>query len=416
MKKLLRALMAVLLLISFLLSSCAPADLPGEEQGDSQGEGDPEKPAEEITFPPVDMALDYGNPIYCCTYYNSVFYGLIKSTNVSGYQLFYYEFTTGEGGFLCSKPDCMHDNKNCYSFFATADNVAVYGGKLFVMSHDAIYRLNLNGTNRETIKDFILRDKDGRYIEDLLPMGSSQFFISGGKIIFVNKESIVREALPKYRVNLISMSTGTDMELKTVLQKEYDVKISQSYRTCSDGFYFTVTSTVSEGKRTEILRFRDGSDEPEVILDTVTESILLGTLYIDKDDNLYTRGKQTNYAVCLVSGGELIEKVTAEEGDKRYTSLCIPYQDKYVMVKGGAGEKEILIKTMDNKTVYQGPLPVESIKALGADTGNLGMTYQGYAGSRLFLDLNAGFGKTFHMSYDLTESGLKETLMFVHKT
>ena len=419
MEKMLSVLMAVLLLISFLLASCAPADLPGEEQGDSQGEGDPEKPAEEITFPPLDMALTYGTVLYPAAVYNNVFYGMVKQTNGTGRMLFYYEFETGESGFLCGKPDCMHNTQDCNAFFVSAEGLGAYDGKLYVMWHDEVYRLNPDGTGRERIKDLTVRNSvTGKLEGTLLPYGSSEFHLHHGRIYYVNRNKVIVDGVPKYRINLISMSTAADLELKTLFHKDYEnSNPTIKFLACNNGFYFTVSSTESEGKRTEILRFRDGSDEPEIVLNTVTESILLGTLYIDKDDNLYTRGKQTNYAVCLVSGGELIEKVTAEEGDKRYTSLCIPYQDKYVMVKGGAGEKEILIKTMDNKTVYQGPLPVESLKALGVDTSALGGAYLGYAGNRFYIDLQVTKEKmNYYMAYELTESGLKETLMFVHKT
>ncbi len=81
-------------------------------------------------------------------------------TNYCG-QLCYIDFTTMQSAYVCSKPNCKHDNPDDCSSFGMSNHPIAYGGKLFFFtteiartengakSSSTILRADIDGTNRE---------------------------------------------------------------------------------------------------------------------------------------------------------------------------------------------------------------------------------------------------------------------------
>ena len=70
-----------------------------------------------------------------------------------GTLIMYMDKATGISGPLCGKPECLHNSSSCNAYIARwTDGLSVYDGKLYwVDSRSTIMRMNLDGTDRETV-------------------------------------------------------------------------------------------------------------------------------------------------------------------------------------------------------------------------------------------------------------------------
>ena len=66
---------------------------------------------------------------------------------------------TGECAPLCNKPDCTHDEKeinsdgssNCNAYFGAIQQISYYKGKLYVLSANTVYEIDVSGSTRKKL-------------------------------------------------------------------------------------------------------------------------------------------------------------------------------------------------------------------------------------------------------------------------
>ncbi len=70
------------------------------------------------------------------------------------------DFASGESAVLCSRPDCRHDDENCYAYFDEPVFEDIYDGSLYVVDNgdtlngSKIYKCNTDGSDRKVIAEF----------------------------------------------------------------------------------------------------------------------------------------------------------------------------------------------------------------------------------------------------------------------
>ncbi len=65
----------------------------------------------------------------------------------------YMDKATGVSLPLCGKPECMHDDENCNAYVFSPAGLSVYNGKLYWQDSGQVMRMNLDGTEREKLRN-----------------------------------------------------------------------------------------------------------------------------------------------------------------------------------------------------------------------------------------------------------------------
>ena len=123
----------LLLIVFFLLPSCQMVDHHESTQFDT-----------EAYLPGYDVQLAFqsADGQFCSE--GSVYYTILNSW------IFYYDRESNTSGILCGKPECAHKDASCNAYAGNMMGcIQVYDGQLYWLSGSTLYRMDLDGTNRE---------------------------------------------------------------------------------------------------------------------------------------------------------------------------------------------------------------------------------------------------------------------------
>ena len=98
----------------------------------------------EAYLPGYDMQLAFqsADGQFCSE--GSVYYTILNSW------IFYYDRESDTSGILCGKPECAHKDASCNAYAGNMMGcIQVYDGQLYWLSGSTLYRMDLDGTNRE---------------------------------------------------------------------------------------------------------------------------------------------------------------------------------------------------------------------------------------------------------------------------
>ena len=179
MKRIIAVILIPLLLLPLV---CCTAGTGPENTPAPDESGVPESTAGNTAAPaptaPPDMSYDpdtdYNNlyaTITGCDIVETEDAYYLHFCRSSGF-LYYYDKTIGEGGVLCPRPECEHDeradNRSCSGYIGSDwPTLQYYEGKLWYIGPTGgsgmvigVYRMDLDGSEKELVRSFDMREDD----------------------------------------------------------------------------------------------------------------------------------------------------------------------------------------------------------------------------------------------------------------
>ena len=246
---------------------------------------------------------------------NSLVYTLSGAKSM---YLKYFDAESGEGGVLCNKPECTHDNGACngYGMFFC---VNYYDGSLWWLDTDRtspgdysryLLRSDVSGANRRKVLKL-----DRRSIQNIYIHRGYVYLVIDTNVV-VGTESMTRTDLVAYaldgsggEVPIYSITTGYGKILKV--------------RFRGNLVYYYVDYHVDSGEKTmfEIHCF-DSKTRTEEKITAIEKSNgdILWEMYVNRKNEIYLYGMANNIGtVWKYEDGKITEFVKFEDTEGKYT-------------------------------------------------------------------------------------------------
>lgn len=165
-------------------------------------------------LPQYDMPLAYQSGAGALCKEGTVYYYV----GVGGSYIYYYDDVSKKSGVLCGKPECTHDSASCNAYVSCC-GLQIYEGMLYFMGElGVLYRMDLKGTNRETVMN--VRNLGGT---------SAKFAIHRGYIYSSVITSEVAGAKPQIRYTLCQQVLGQTDTKKMLFERTYDQVMTEQW-------------------------------------------------------------------------------------------------------------------------------------------------------------------------------------------
>lgn len=361
--------------------------------------------AAQATFDPASQAFnpetDYDNrygALYICAMLETedAYYIYNRS------YLMYYDKVLEESGYLCPKPECLHGEKNqntaCNAYITMPFNSLVYrDGQLWWVGDTnnsrnfAIFRMDLDGTNKEKVHEFEYSG-EGR--------GMVRFYLHRDHLFYARTDQVIRNG------NAFNTATFGCFDLDDY--EKHILAVRESYFNPQPGMYFFGDSAymfvsydgINEETedipsldyeyeawlewreqvkmKDEILRWDPSMDEPETIYLNSEDGVDWGyySYYVHTDGTVWFTDKEyvgtdedgeyvRNYYTSRVGADGKRERVLEWiDGDGRQyypmvmsSGVVLGVNQEWVP-KVGFDINSIWLRKLNGETVYKGELPM----------------------------------------------------------
>ena len=405
----------ILALLMLLLAACTPGQEETAEptaNATAAATAEPGEPSARPTLDPARQAFDpytdYDNRYAALTERGIVDTEDAYYFYANGY-IMYYDKIAGESGFLCPRPECEHDevfnNKECGAYAAMdMPSFTYYEGKLWWVGYPdnwsiGVFRMDLDGTNRELLRSFELSGDEARF------NGLVLWFFHRGRLFWsMMREQIINgTAFDKLEFGYMALD---DFEPHVLCERRSFLTSQPTMRFAGDSVYMFVdhddvdpeTAAVPdpeldeegfiEWRKTvnmidEVLRWDPSMDEPETVY-LNTEEHCFGSFndyYVSQEGGIYFREsvledpekpydeKENTYIqyICRVDengGKERVLELTDGDGAHyyAYNMTC----GVIIAINGGYNKtihsfviERIWLLTFEGETLYRGELPME---------------------------------------------------------
>lgn len=162
----------------------------------------------------VNLAIDaFGGMFKTSCYTDIGFYDQLHS-NVGSINIMYTDFATKQRVYLCNKPDCVHNNDSCTSWFSYAGGVNLfasnYASKIFLLSSG--YAEN-EKADKAQFGRIVMQELDGSNRQTIYSLSGNEAFTDAiamdNKYIYATVISINKNAEQTKEVRRINFSTGS---------------------------------------------------------------------------------------------------------------------------------------------------------------------------------------------------------------
>ena len=223
---------------------------------------------------------------------------------------------------LCAKPECRHNSDSCNAWLGFTYSLQLYEGRIWFNDGYDIYRMDLDGRNRETVatidKELFFGDTGA----------SGDIFFHRGYIIHAMTGETVEGGEWAEEVRVYALPTDGQQEPEVIMQKRYPGKlISMEAQPAGDWFYF-------------YLNYRDlhpETDDPEYDLEiyrwSLTEHVLETVYTAPQGDAILSNmwaedstvaffGREEDNTVAVyvldIASGELTQQRVLGDDDELY--------------------------------------------------------------------------------------------------
>ena len=351
-------------------------------------------------------------------------------------RLYYWDKAAEEGGILCPRPDCQHDDPQiCQAAMYMEDyhTLSFVDGKLVWIGeydHDnnpdtpplgAILSCNPDGSGRMAVRDLdqemFYRFQDWRFCE--------------GCYYGIGVTQEVRDDQPVIIREIIKIPLDAKQEIEILLHRETDFTAYQLMKVMGERVYFMLyrynSMDLANPSIVELLCWDCGVQKLEAVFPEQATDMNLPRFWLEPDGTVYLVDEKnvTRPVRRLTADGLVEEPGFALGADQNYTRIVVSdgitiatRQVAYDREKG-IGEFAVLVRDFDGSVLYEGPLPMDFRKELGED-------WLFYLLATKFGDRNALYcvydfsyngknGNECVVRYEYTPDGLKETLLWAVK-
>ena len=307
--------------------------------------------------------------------------------------LHYWDKKSKEEGILCSRPECMHSDKNCNAYAAQIywGSLSCTNDRLYWVGYSedtkklGVWSMNPDSTGREKLLD--LAEVDNPENPQFYYFCGNECFevCESGKLTDEKGNVLPQEELILYAYPLSGPEKGSKKE---ILRKRYDRTADIEVRFRNDWAYILLVSGDSGSSDAELVRWHVSDGQMETLLDrTDTGAVRFREFCVSPKGNLYLAAVDVNRSktVYTVEDGELKEAFALLQEDSKIVGACYLTEGYAVVAEAvptadAPGEYEYAVRMMDynGKDVYAGKLP---------------MTYMNsYPGEHRFGGIRAIFG------------------------
>ncbi len=326
---------------------------------------------------------------------------------VNGY-IMYYDKIMEDSGFLCPHPECVHDEKfnnpNCVARASIQlPSMTYYEGKLWWvgnpdMRHIGVFRMNLDGTNKELLHSFELNGDDTRF------QGMMLWYFHRGRLFWSSLKQEVANG-QYFNTAYFGYMSLEDYEPHDLCERRSFFTPQPTIRFAGDSAYLFIgydgigpgDQEIPDGEADldaylewaknvkqydEVLRWDPTMDEPETIYlnseDTCFHSF--NDYYVSQEGEIFFReteledpdqqyDEENNQYITYINRingngeKERIIELTDEDGVhyNMYAMTCgviVAMDTRYIR---GVGDevRGIWILTFDGRTLYRGELPMK---------------------------------------------------------
>lgn len=396
MKRIAALLLTALLILP--LTACAAGNQPAPAAGNDRSDD----PARQGFDPETDYDNRYAALIDCAMVDTEEAYYFYAN----GY-IMYYDKLMEDSGFLCSKPECVHDEKfNNPDCVARANmqlpSLTYYEGKLWWVGypdtrHIGIFRMDLDGTGKELLHSFEAFGDDAPF------KGMMLWYFHRGRLFWSSLKQEISGGVPFDTAEFGYMSLE-DFEPHILCERHSIFGLQPTMRFAGDSAYMFVNydgigpgdaeipdpdydeAGFIEWRDTvvmtdEVLRWDPTMDEPETVYISNEKSCLnsFNNAYVSQDgviwfsesvledpDKEWEKGE--NDYICYINRvdangkAERIMELTSEDGEHYYMvnmanglilALCTDWVDKSNVIRG------VWLLTFEGETLYRGELPMQ---------------------------------------------------------
>ena len=427
MKKAVILILASLVLLSFCACTCKN---PGAETNDpTSAPNDPENTQDDACV--FDPVTDCDNRF--CKLGDHAFIELQDSYVFSfdSSPILYWEKGVGEGGVLCSKPECDHQNSDCNAYVGTMGNYSYYNGRIYMLTipysympedwattpfgqgwNDYYSIISMKPDSTDRREEYRIEYENADY-----PL---KMFIHRGSVFLYFSRQVVEHAVPynTYRVDVIEL--GKD-ERRTI----YELKHSKSHQ--QPFFQFRGDEVYIARLRSEkrlahieltVYNVLSGAVE-ETEYEVALRDAWLYDFYLTPDGEMlfaFESDYETySSKIFAIEDGKAVERIAFEDGEHFFSAgfadglVCANF-----MIDPDPDRMLYWITDFDGNLVYKGYLPMEYRKTVeGSHT--FGGRYLLVGSGQSFIIMTneeLPFGWVwFLVKYDVSEDGLTETVI-----
>ena len=441
MKKRLSMIPAILLSLIMLIGPACSAPkngspaspLPQGTFGPDAAQEPGEEPDGSDAFDPeTDFDNRFGNPAMDISHVETedAIYWHTPNENY----LYYYDKAAGDCGVLCPRPECLHDrieeNRDCTGYMAGSDETgfSFYGGRLYWVALDwssgayCLFSIAPDGTDKSLVKRF---DAE---LEDFDPLVCA---IHRGRLYITCIMQRVTDAEPKNELTVYStgLDEGSPM---TVIHREENNGSCQCFMRFIGRFvYFAVTVSGDENGSACIYRLDTESGHVEEIWSAELGDKYAANLWVERDGSCYILLNVTGQAaeILRITNGRAEEPIplgSIADG-RKHNWFLIGGATVEVVRTDFSGIDEFIVRDLSGSVIFEGKPSLGFIEEY-RENGEL-MFYPGAYpwgdGSRFYFAFIL-FGKPdpqseerslgeYIIGYEVTEEGLKETLIGIDK-
>ncbi len=351
-------------------------------------------------------------------------------------RLYYWDKAAEEGGILCPRPDCQHDDPQiCQAamFMEDYHTLSCVDGKLIWIGeydHDndpdtipisAILSCNPDGSGRTAVRDLdrdlLFRVQEWRFCE--------------GCYYGIGVKREVRDDQPVIIREIIKIPLDGKQEIEILLHRETDFTAYQLMKVMGERVYFMLyryTTDPVDPSIVELLCWDCGAQKLETVFPEQITDMNLPRFWLEADGTVYLVDEKnmTRPVRRLTADGLVEEPGFALGADQNYTRIVvsdgITIATRQVAFdrENGIGEFAVMVRDFDGSVLYEGPLPMDFRKELGED-------WLFFALAAKFGDRNALYcvydfsykskskDACVVVRYEYTPDGLKETLLWAVK-